>query len=57
VPAAARGALDERLLVGTTTSVLSTLAGARGGTVGDTLRTRRQETLGPGQSKNALEGK
>jgi hypothetical protein len=42
--AAAREALDERHLVGTTVSVLSTLAGARGGTVGATLRTRRQET-------------
>jgi hypothetical protein len=42
--AAAREALDERRLVGTTVSVLSTLAGARGGTVGATLRTRRQET-------------
>jgi hypothetical protein len=31
---AARDALDERRLVGTTASVLSTLAGARGGTVG-----------------------
>jgi hypothetical protein len=40
----ARDALDERRLVGTTASVLSTLAGARGGTVGATLRARRQET-------------
>jgi hypothetical protein len=37
--AAAREALDERHLVGTAVSVLSTLAGARGGTVGATLRT------------------
>jgi hypothetical protein len=44
VLAAARDALDERRLVGTVVSVLSTLAGARGGTVGATLRTRRQET-------------
>jgi hypothetical protein len=35
-------ALDEHHLVGTTASVLSTLACARGGTVGATLRTRRQ---------------
>jgi hypothetical protein len=42
--AAARDALDERRLVGTGVSVLSTLAGARGGTVGATLQTQRQET-------------
>jgi hypothetical protein len=36
---AARGALDERRLVGMATSNLNTLAGARGGTVGVTLRT------------------
>jgi hypothetical protein len=36
---AARDALDERRLVGTTASDLSTLAGARGGMVGTTLRT------------------
>jgi hypothetical protein len=36
---AARDALDERRLVGTATSNLSTMAGTRGGTVGDTLRT------------------
>jgi hypothetical protein len=41
---AARDALDERRLVGTATSDLSTLAGARGGTVGATLRTRRRES-------------
>jgi hypothetical protein len=41
VLAVARDALDERRLVGTAASVLSTLAGARGGTVGATLRTRR----------------
>jgi hypothetical protein len=41
VLAAARDALDECRLVGTTVSVLITLAGARGGTVGATLRTRR----------------
>jgi hypothetical protein len=35
---AARGALDERFLVGTAVSDLNTLAGARGGTVGATLR-------------------
>jgi hypothetical protein len=39
--AVARDALDERRLVGTAASDLSTLAGARGGTVGATLRTRR----------------
>jgi hypothetical protein len=39
VLAAARDALDERRMVGTAVSVLSTLAGARGGTVGATLRT------------------
>jgi hypothetical protein len=36
---AARDALDERHLVGMVASDLSTLAGARGGTVGATLRT------------------
>jgi hypothetical protein len=41
VLAAAHDALDERRLVGTAASDLSTLAGARGGTVGATLRTRR----------------
>jgi hypothetical protein len=35
---AARGALDERRLVGTAASDLNTLAGVRGGTVGATLR-------------------
>jgi hypothetical protein len=44
VLAAARDALDECRLVGTTVSVLSTLAGARGGTVGATLRARKQES-------------
>jgi hypothetical protein len=43
VLAAVRDALDERRLVGTTVSVLSTLAGARGGTVGANLRAQRQE--------------
>jgi hypothetical protein len=38
-----RGTLDERRLVGTTASDLSALAGARGGTVGVTLRVRRQK--------------
>jgi hypothetical protein len=37
----ARGALDERRLVGMAASILNTLEGARGGTVGATLRTRR----------------
>jgi hypothetical protein len=41
VLAAARDTLDERRLVGTAASDLSILAGARGGTVGATLRTRR----------------
>jgi hypothetical protein len=41
VLAVARDALDERRLVGTVASVLSTLAGASGGTVGATLLTRR----------------
>jgi hypothetical protein len=35
---AARDTLDERRLVGTAASDISTLAGARGGTVGATLR-------------------
>jgi hypothetical protein len=34
------GALDERRLVGTDASALSAFAGARGGTVDATLRTR-----------------
>jgi hypothetical protein len=37
------GALDERRLVGTDAADLSALAGARGGTVGATLRTRKQK--------------
>jgi hypothetical protein len=57
VLAAVRDALDEGRRVGTTASVLSTLAGARGGTADATLRTRGRETLGPGRSKNTLEGK
>jgi hypothetical protein len=36
-------ALDERRLVGTDATDLSALAGARGGTVGATLRTRKQK--------------
>jgi hypothetical protein len=45
---AARGAFDERRLVGTAASDLNTLAGARGGgTVGATLRTRRRENQAP----------
>jgi hypothetical protein len=39
----ARDALDERRLVGTDSSDLGTLAGVRAGTVGATLRTRKQE--------------
>jgi hypothetical protein len=42
-PMATRDALDERRLVGTTASVLNTLAGARGGTADATLRTRERE--------------
>jgi hypothetical protein len=41
---AAHDTLDERRQVGTAASDLSTLAGARGGTVGATLRTRRRES-------------
>jgi hypothetical protein len=37
----ARGALDERRLVGTDAPDLSALAGARAGTVGATLRTHK----------------
>jgi hypothetical protein len=44
VLAAAREALDERRLLGTAASVLNTMAGTRGGTVGATLRTRREES-------------
>jgi hypothetical protein len=39
----ARDALDERCLMGTNAPDLSALAGARSGTVGATLQTRRQE--------------
>jgi hypothetical protein len=42
VPPVALGALDERLLVGTDASDLSTLAGVRGGTIGVTVSTQRQ---------------
>jgi hypothetical protein len=38
-----RDALDERRLVGTDTSDLSTLAGARGGMVGAALLTQKQK--------------
>jgi hypothetical protein len=41
VLAPARDALDERRLVGTDASALSTLAGTRGGTVSTTLLTRK----------------
>jgi hypothetical protein len=41
---AARGALDEHCLVGTDASDMSALAGASAGTVGATLRTRKQKT-------------
>jgi hypothetical protein len=39
---AARGALDDRRLVGTDVSNLRALAGARAGTTGATLRTRKR---------------
>jgi hypothetical protein len=41
---AAGGALDERRLVGTDASDLSTLVGVRAGTVGATLRTKKHKT-------------
>jgi hypothetical protein len=44
------GALDERCLMGTDTSDLSALAGARGGTIGPTLRTHKKR-LGSSLSK------
>jgi hypothetical protein len=47
VLAPARGALVERHLVGTDASALSTLAGARGGTVGATLRTWKRDVRPP----------
>jgi hypothetical protein len=40
--APARGALDERRRVGMDASALNTLSGARGGTVGNTLRRCKQ---------------
>jgi hypothetical protein len=45
--APARGALDERHRVGTDASAFSTLAGARGGTVGTTLRRCKQTVKFP----------
>jgi hypothetical protein len=49
---AARGALDERRLVGTDISELSALAGARAGTVSVTLRTRNTRvSVGPSKSR------
>jgi hypothetical protein len=39
---ATRGALDEHCLVGTDVSDLSALAGARAGTIGVTLRTKKK---------------
>jgi hypothetical protein len=47
VLSATRDALDERRLVGTAVSDLSTLAGARGATVGVTLRTHKQKNQIP----------
>jgi hypothetical protein len=44
--APARGALDERRWVGMDPSALNTLAGARGGTVGTTLR-KHEQTVSP----------
>jgi hypothetical protein len=50
--AAARGALDERRLIGTHASDLSTLAGARAGTIGVTLRTgNTRVSIGPSESR------
>jgi hypothetical protein len=47
--APARGTLDERRRVGTDAFALSTLAGARGGTVGTTLQRRKQTVrISPG---------
>jgi hypothetical protein len=47
VPTTARISLDERRLVGMDASALSTLAGARGGTVSVTLQTRKQSVTSP----------
>jgi hypothetical protein len=52
----ARGALDERRFVGTATSDLSTLAGARWGTVGVTLRTQRQKNQTPASRGQRVSG-
>jgi hypothetical protein len=53
---AAHGALDERLLMGTNASDLSTLAGARAGTFGTTLRTKKHKTeLQPLEIRGAWE--
>jgi hypothetical protein len=43
VPPVTLGTLDERRLMGTDASNLSTLVGARGGTVGATLQTRKRK--------------
>jgi hypothetical protein len=51
VLSATRVALDERRLVGTTVSDLSTLAGVRGGTVGVTLRTHKRKNQIPALSR------
>jgi hypothetical protein len=53
----ARGTLDERRLVGTAASDLSTLAGARGGTVGVTLRTQRRKNQTPTSRGQGVSGR
>jgi hypothetical protein len=53
---AAHGALDERLLVGTDVSALSALAGARVGTVGVTLRTKKNTKLSTSPLKSGVYG-
>jgi hypothetical protein len=50
----ARDALDERRLVGMAASDLNALAGARGGTVGATPRTRKREIRRPPLEDMAL---
>jgi hypothetical protein len=54
--AAARGALDERCLVGTDAPNLSTLAGTSSGTVGATLRTKTQDQAPAPQNRGFLGG-
>jgi hypothetical protein len=54
--AAARGALDERCLMGTDAPNLSTLAGASSGTVGATLRTKTQDQAPAPRNRGCLGG-